>query len=69
MPAAETVRLAAVASAGRLVAPVLKPNPVTGGFRVTFDLDTKGTSLAELRVQLTDGTKPVSETWLWRWVA
>lgn len=69
MPPATEVKLAASTSAGRLVAPVLKPHPVTGGYRVTFDLDPKNATLAELRVQLTDGTKPVSETWLWRWVA
>ncbi len=69
MPPIAEIKLAAGASAGRLVAPMLRPNPVTGGYRVTFDLDPKGAALCELRVQLTDGTKPVSETWLYRWVA
>ncbi|TBW38473.1 glucans biosynthesis protein [Siculibacillus lacustris] len=69
MPAPAQVKLVATASAGKLVAPTLKPNPVTGGYRVTFDLDPRNAPLSELRVQLTDGTKPVSETWLYRWVA
>ena len=69
MPGAAEVKLAASTTAGRLVAPVLKPNPANGGYRVSFDLDTRNTQLAEIRVQLTDGTKPVSETWLYRWVA
>jgi glucans biosynthesis protein len=69
MPPIAEIKLAASASAGRLVAPMLRPNPVSGGFRVTFDLDPKGAALSELRVQLTDGAKPVSETWLYRWVA
>jgi periplasmic glucans biosynthesis protein len=69
MPGPAEVRPAVSTSAGRVLAPILKPNPVTGGYRVMFDLDPKNAQLAELRVQLTDGTKPVSETWLYRWVA
>ncbi len=69
MPAPGQVKLVASTSAGRLVNPTLKPNPVTGGYCVVFDLDPRNAPLAELRVQLTDGTKPVSETWLYRWVA
>ena len=69
LPPVATVKLLATASAGRIVSPILRPNPVTGGHRVTFDLDTRNVALSELRVQLTDGTKPVSETWLYRWVA
>ena len=69
LPATSEIQIVASASAGRLVSPVLKPNPVTGGHRVTFDFDPKGASLAEIRLQLTDGSKAVSETWLWRWVA
>ncbi len=69
MPPVAGIKLAVTASAGRIVAPMLRPNPGTGGLRVTFDLDPKGAPLSELRVQLTDGAKPVSETWLYRWVA
>lgn len=69
MPPAAEVKLMASASVGRVVSPILRPNPVSGGYRVTFDLDPKNAPLSELRVQLTDGTKPVSETWLYRWVA
>lgn len=69
MPAVGEIRLAASTSAGRLIAPVIAPNPATGGYRVTFDLDPGSASLCELRVQLTDATHPVSETWLYRWVA
>ena len=69
MPPVGAVKLVATASAGRIVSPVLRPNPATGGYRVTFDLDPKNAPMSELRVQLTDGLKPVSETWLYRWVA
>lgn len=67
MPAAGAVRLEISASAGKILNPILRPNPVWGGFRVTFDLDTRNVPLSELRLLLTDGTKPVSETWLYRW--
>ena len=69
MPAAAAVKLVATASAGRVVSPILRANPATGGLRVTFDLDPRNAPLSELRVQLTDGAKPVSETWLYRWTA
>jgi len=69
MPPVGEIKLVATASAGRIVSPVLRPNPVSGGHRVTFDLDPGNAPLVELRIQLTDGNRPVSETWLYRWVA
>lgn len=69
MPPAGAVKAEASASAGRILNLILKPNPVRGGYRVVFELDTRNTQLAELRVLLTDGSKPVSETWLYRWTA
>jgi glucans biosynthesis protein len=69
MPPVGEIKLVATASAGRIVSPVLKPNPAAGGHRVTFDLDPGNAQMSELRVQLTNGAKPVSETWLYRWVA
>ena len=67
MPAAGAVKLEISASAGRILNPILRPNPVAGGYRVQFDLDTRNVPLSELRLLLTDGAKPVSETWLYRW--
>lgn len=54
-------------SAGQIVGPVLLENPVTGGRRLTFELDPQGSNVAELRVALTRAGEPVSETWLYRW--
>lgn len=68
-PPVGELRLAVSGSAGRIVSPMITPNPATGGHRVTFDLEPGNAPLVELRVQLTDGTRPVSETWLYRWVA
>ena len=39
MPAASALKLNAATSAGRLLQPMIVPNPATGGHRVTFDLD------------------------------
>ena len=69
LPPAEQIKLDASASAGKLLNVSIKPNPVRGGQRVVFDLDTKTTTLSELRATLTDGTKRISETWLYRWTA
>tara|TARA_R110002020_G_scaffold223900_1_gene433216 strand:- start:67521 stop:69320 length:1800 start_codon:yes stop_codon:yes gene_type:complete len=54
-------------SAGTIIAPVVRPNPDTGGMRLSFELDTKDASLSELRARLTKADRPVSETWLYRW--
>lgn len=69
MPPTADLRTALTASAGKVHAPMIVPNPATGGHRVTFELEPGNAPLVELRVQLTDGTKPVTETWLYRWVA
>lgn len=69
MPPTAELRPAVSTSAGKIVAPMIVPNPATGGQRVTFELEPGNAPLVELRVQLTDGRRPVSETWLYRWVA
>ena len=46
---------------------VLQPNPQTGGMRVSFELDPKKESVVELRGQVMQQDKPVSEVWLYRW--
>lgn len=69
LPPPSVVKVEASASAGRLLNIALRPNSARGGYRVTFELDTRNTALSELRVFLTDGAKPASETWLYRWTA
>lgn len=46
---------------------VLQPNPVTGGFRIAFQLATNKEPVIELRGQLLQKDKPVSEVWIYRW--
>jgi glucans biosynthesis protein len=41
-------------------------NELTGGYRVSFELDVSGVDLAELRLFLL-GDEIISETWLYRW--
>ncbi len=69
MPPVGSTKLDVSASAGKLENIDIKANPVTGGQRVIFELDTKNTTLSELRANLTDGSKRISETWLYRWTA
>jgi glucans biosynthesis protein len=37
--------------------------------RISFDLDPGNDTMSELRLLLTKGDKPASETWLYRWTA
>lgn len=55
------------ASKGEIQNLVLQPNPMTGGMRLSFELDTKNERLIELRSQLKERDVAVSETWLYRW--
>ncbi|BBK43714.1 glucans biosynthesis protein G [Allostella vacuolata] len=55
------------ADRGKLRNVVAQPNPVTGGWRLSFELSPEGARAVELRAQLMDGDKPASEVWLYRW--
>ena len=57
------------ANAGELSNIVPHVNSETGGYRLSFELDPKGTDVVELRALLARDGKPVSETWLFRWTA
>lgn len=57
-----------VASAGRVLPPVVQANSATGGTRVSFLLDPKGVELSELRLVLRRGESDLSEVWIYRWL-
>jgi glucans biosynthesis protein len=57
------------ASAGVVSDVVLHPNPVSGGQRLSFELDPAGAAVVELRAQLKRSGTPCSEVWLYRWLA
>ena len=65
LPALPEVSLEA--SAGQLRNMVLRPNPETGGLRLSFELEPGRARLSELRARLMRGDVPVSESWNWRW--
>jgi glucans biosynthesis protein len=54
-------------SKGKIVDPVVQPNPATGGMRLAFQLDTGGEKLVEMHARLLDGENPLTESWLYRW--
>jgi periplasmic glucans biosynthesis protein len=55
------------ASKGKIIDPVVEPNPATGGMRLSFQLDTAGEKLVEMHARLMNGETPLTETWLYRW--
>jgi glucans biosynthesis protein len=57
----------ASASAGKIENLVGRHNPMTGGYQVSFEMDTSSLELSELRLVLALKGKPISETWLYRW--
>jgi periplasmic glucans biosynthesis protein len=57
------------AKPGKILNPVAQPNPETGGWRMSFELDPGGEKAIELRAVLTRDKSPVSETWLYRWTS
>jgi glucans biosynthesis protein len=54
-------------SAGIVKALVARPNPMIGGWRVSFILETGGAKLCDLRCTLKLGDKVLSEVWSYRW--
>lgn len=46
---------------------VTQPNPVTGGWRLSFQCSVKGQASIELRAFLAQNDAPVSEVWIYRW--
>ena len=59
----------ASASQGALCNPVAYRNADTGGWRMSFELHPGDARVSELRARLVDGEGPLSETWLYRWLA
>ena len=57
-------RVEAQASFGTLRAGFAGPNPETGGWRISLELDSPG--LSELRCVLVGAQGPLMETWLYR---
>jgi periplasmic glucans biosynthesis protein len=55
------------ATAGRISKPVVQRNPYTKGWRVHFLFTPGDGDLAELRLELKDRDKTISEVWLSRW--
>jgi periplasmic glucans biosynthesis protein len=56
-------------SKGKIENPVVEPNPATGGWRLSFQLDQGSEKLVEMHARLMDGETPLTETWLYRWTA
>jgi len=65
----EGLRMDLGTSAGKLTNLVLQPNPLNKGVRASFELDPANADVAELRLRLLKGDRPLSETWLYRWTA
>ena len=55
------------ASQGAIRNIVEQRNAVTGGYRVSFELDVNGVDVSELRLFLVRSNQLFSETWLYRW--
>lgn len=62
-----SVRSAVSTDKGEVRNIVAQPNPATGGWRLSFEFDSKKAPLAELRAQLLKGEDAISEVWLYRW--
>jgi glucans biosynthesis protein len=56
-------------STGQVLRTSVQPHPVIGGVRVSFDFDTGGAEMSEMRLALKRGDTFISETWLYRWTA
>lgn len=67
LPADAKPQLEASADHGKLLNEVLEPNPETGGWRISFELQPDGAKVVELRARIKLGDAPLTETWTYRW--
>ena len=65
----EGLRLDLGASAGKTSNLMLLPNHAIHGMRASFEMDPSNNDLVELRLRVMQGTRPITETWLYRWTA
>jgi len=65
----ENAELEITSSAGKIMNPVLRRHPSGDDYRLSFELQPEGASMAELRAVLVRGGHPLTETWLYRWSA
>ncbi len=54
-------------SHGRIINPVVQPNPETKGWRLSFELETGDAQVVELRSHLANAKDVLSEVWVYRW--
>ncbi len=52
---------------GKVIEPVIEPNPHTKGQRLAFRVNVGSEALVEIRARLTNGSAAATETWLYRW--
>jgi glucans biosynthesis protein len=69
LPQDAKLTLQVSADHGKIANAVVQPNPVTSGLRASFELDTGGSKVVELRAQVMNDAAPVSEIWLYRWTS
>jgi glucans biosynthesis protein len=63
----EAVRGDVSANFGKIQNVVSRPNPETGGWRLSFNLEPNEAKVVELRARLLQDDKPLSEIWVYRW--
>lgn len=69
LPADFTPALNVSGDHGKILHVNVQPNPLTGGWRASFELQPEGAKAVELRAQLMNANAPISETWIYRWTA
>ncbi|HEY4366337.1 MAG TPA: glucan biosynthesis protein G [Steroidobacteraceae bacterium] len=63
----DDLKIEAGTSAGKISNVLLQANPTQRSVRASFELAPGEASVAELRLRLLKGDRPVTETWLYRW--
>ncbi|HKP79792.1 MAG TPA: glucan biosynthesis protein, partial [Phenylobacterium sp.] len=65
----EGVESQASATSGGIRVETVQPNASIGGARVSLELAPGAATNSDLRLTLVRGRTPVSETWMYRWLA
>ena len=54
-------------TAGNIATVFSFPNPETGGWRISFNMDPGGAKVVEMHCYLANDQGPLTETWIYRW--
>ncbi|WP_428486469.1 glucan biosynthesis protein [Rhodopila sp.] len=52
---------------GKIISSIAQPNPDSGGWRISLEIDLQDNKVVEMHARLMNADQPLTETWIYRW--